>query len=61
MLFNSLQRFCDMCRLQYFKPHDGYALGVPNPPCFEERINTAQGIHKSMELRDGELGEHTVL
>ncbi|WIA38325.1 hypothetical protein OEZ86_001662 [Tetradesmus obliquus] len=42
-------------RLQYFKPHDGYALGCPNPPCFEERLSTAQGIHKSMELRDGEL------
>lgn len=42
--------------LVYFKPHDGYAKGCPHPPCFEERLATAQGVHKHMELRDGELG-----
>eukprot|EP00878_Enallax_costatus_P000875 GHUV01001002.1.p1 GENE.GHUV01001002.1~~GHUV01001002.1.p1 ORF type:complete len:587 (+),score=149.39 GHUV01001002.1:244-2004(+) len=42
-------------KLMYFKPHDGYAKGCPNPPCFEERHKTAQGVHKHMELHDGEI------
>lgn len=45
-------------KLMYFRPHDGYAKGCPNPPCYEERFSTAQGVHKHMELHDGELGEH---
>jgi hypothetical protein len=45
------------CRLEYFQPHDGYGKGCPAPPCFEERVGTALGIHRKMELRDGELGE----
>lgn len=46
-------------RLMYFRPHDGYAKGCPDPPCFEERFSTAQGVHKHMELHDGEIGEAT--
>lgn len=44
-------------KLMYFKPHDGYAKGCPNPPCFEERHKTAQGVHKHMQLHDGEIGK----
>lgn len=36
--------------------YDGFAAGCPRPPCDEERTATAQGIHKAMELKDGELG-----
>lgn len=43
--------------LHYYKPHDGFAEGCPAPPCFQERVSTAMGIYKKMELRDGELGE----
>lgn len=44
--------------LHYYSPHDGFGLGCPAPACFEERVNTAMGIYKKMDLRDGELGEH---
>lgn len=41
--------------LHYYKPHDGFGLGCPAPACFEERVNTAKGIHQKMDLHDGEL------
>eukprot|EP00775_Hariotina_reticulata_P004061 gene4061-4308_t len=41
--------------LEYYKPHDGFAKGCPDPPCYEERWSTARGIHQQMELQDGEL------
>jgi hypothetical protein len=41
--------------LHYYRPHDGFGLGCPAPACFEERVNTAKGIHQKMDLHDGEL------
>jgi len=58
MISSSAAPVSQQSALHYYSPHDGFGSGCPAPPCFEERVNTAMGIYKKMELRDGELGEH---
>lgn len=47
--------------LHYYQPHDGFGQGCPAPACFEERVSTAMGIYRKLDLRDGELGESSSL